>query len=1319
MPRSSVSRVSASSCLRARARLIPLAAAALAAAITLSARAQTPAALTATASYAAPYAPPVNGLLFYLSADKGTTADVAAPGTAVPTYVNDVDVIKDGARGPGLACDDYQRLAFTAPGNIYAEHGTLSFFWRSRYEVGPTAFPVFRVAFGDHSSWDMAWLRIDYNGHGFDAFVTDASLARVRVSVPLEQFPSPKTWTHLAVTWDETHGIHFYINGKLAAKNETVAVLNTALDQFGPHSRIISPHQVQSDYNFTRGGDIDEIRIYDRPLAEADIATLAQADATPPALNALAARSLNDRATHDEWYMRYGFDRRSNPPELPAGKNVAIRKVEIHEAYDIKRWWWKATDGIRETTWPGVYNRSRLPGRNDYFQLPDWDCYVDSGKAITFALPDEPVNHIEISGAAYGKMELLPKGTENEMGWAAKAESTLFERPKGEERTINTFKDSSALAGRKIRFSNVAQETPIGELVAYNVTAGTEPAGSKKLAYRLTGLASDRASEAAIKPLVTYIDGRFPADERAMMVAVPADSYKAQTMAGTRVNSDLTPAAPAGLPLVHVIIPDDWDKLSDGLDGIAIDLPALNVKPTHGGDFALNIQVKDPLWPMRQMLDFTAAVKPGEAKTLWLDLRDRILPAKKSFWLSLAGSGGDFSTASLEGAQVRLVFKPREAARPEHELDRLTQAKDTYAMLVEEHPNSPKLNMWVRFKGDLEDLLRVNPEHELGREYAAAAGVQAGNGRNKFTQPTPPEGVPLWAFRQVYLLGQVQKFIDFYIDHRQSEFGDFGGGISDDVDLLNTWPGVALMGAEPEKIMDSDRRLIEAAFKNGMFTNGLPTIQADELHSYEEGINCLAQNLISEHGDPQLLERAMVTAKGIEWLSGVNSAGHRHIRSSYYNGKKAAEDGPWGWEKPYSFLVCQVPQLLVDFNGSPQAKKIQLELTDGLLAHAKTGENGRVTLPTAIHFADDREGDYGRGYFPWHMFWASYKWTGDKKYLAPIVDGGSAMSVNANVFDLLGLRKDWAARNAPAEGGRRPSPDGPGRRAAGFRGSNNEHFAWQADGDKKHLEQLYGSQIESVVTNEYVETEGSLWIDRVGVPTAELQRARLGGVALLRNALYPGHVISWKFAAPATGESVAVLVPDATPTGFKVIAYNLKTSPVQATMTGWNIDPGIWEITQGTSAKNEDNADGAGTTREVKFGRSTGLDLTLAPRTTTILTLKLKTPGQPYWSRPDVGFTAQDVSVSGGGDALLVKLHSLGSVPAPASKLVLRDASGKVLVEAATPAIAAPVDLEPKTTSIMLRLPRGTAPKGLTLEFDPDNQIEEITRMNNRVTLQQ
>jgi len=1253
---------------------------------------------------AAAAAPVENGLLFYLSADHGTTADFSAAGTPAPTFDYQVKGIPDGARGPALQCGDLQRLAWSAPGNIYAQRGTLAFFWRSRYPVGPTPFPLFRVGYGDHSSWDMVWLRIDYNGHGYDAFVTDASLARTRVSISVAPFPAPDQWTHLALAWDETRGIRFYVNGKLAAKVDTAAVYNAALDQFGPFSRIISPYNVQSDYNFVRGGDLDELRVYDRMLDDDDVAALARGAAVT-GLPALPARDLAAARWRDEWWWRYGWNRPGDPPPYYAGPAISVRKVEIHDAYDLKRWWWKACDGIRETTWPGVFNRSRLPGRNDYFQLPDWDCYVESGKAITFVMPDEPWNHLEISGAAWGKMELLPAGTEAENAYLAPAERLLFERPEGQEKTVHDL--ATPITGRMIRFTNVEQEEPIGELAAYDVTAGAEPAGSRKLAYWLAP-APDAAATAGLAPLQTFIRGRFEPDERTTLFARSGPAPAA------------VPAVPAAasLPLVHILIPDTWDQFTDGLDGIAVDLPALRVQPTHGDRFPLNIQVKDPLWPMRNMCDFTFSVKPGEAKTVWLDLRDRLLPPGRGLWLAIAGAGADFDAGALAGAQVRLVFKPRAAALAEHVLDRFTQARDSYAMLVEEHPHNEKFNLWNRFKGDLEDLLRVDPDNRLARQYAA---VDLGWPRPPYQQPVPPAGVPLWAFRQVQLLTRVKHFVNWYIDHRQVAYGDFGGGISDDVDLLNTWPGVALMGCDPDKLKRSLHRLLEAAITNGMFTNGLATIQADELHGYEEGIDCLSANLILDYGNPTQLERAMVTERGIERITGINAAGHRHFRTSYYNGNKMATEDPWGYAKAYSYLVLQPGQLLVDFDGNPEARQVLLQMADGLLAHRESDGHGHYTLPTAIHFADDQDARATRGYFPWHVFWGAWRWTGDRKYLAPILDEGVSglMAVNANALDWLGERATLGQRMVDGEKGRaldtRPNDGRGSARSNAYRYTADAHFLWQLTGDKGYLERLYADQIEQCDLLEYINTEGSLWIDRVGVPYAELQRARLGGVALLRNELYPGHTVSWRFAAPADDGSVAILIPNATPTGFKVIAYNLESVPVHATMTGWNVDPGVWEVTQGIDTNNDDTADQALESRTAPFERSSSLEFTLAPRATTVLTFTLKAPGVPYWQRPDLGISRRDVTI--GMDALLVTVHSLGSVPTPEARIVFRTADGRIVASSVIPPLPAPVDLFPRTTVATLQLPRGTPTAGGSVIIDPDDQLLEITRVNNAVGL--
>src|SRR4051794_33782012 len=252
------------------------------------------AALAALAA-AAPARAEAPKLLFHVSADRGFVADKAG-GEAVPNFQDKVRIVPDGAIGGAIHWDDDGVVTWNAPGNIYAQRGTLAFFWRSRTPVGEAPFNIFRVGFADHTSWDMAFLRVDWNGHGFDAFVTDANLARSRVSFTIPQSPKPDEWHHLAFSWDETVGVRLYVDGREAARKDIKADYDAGLDQLGLAGRVVSPHQVQSRYHFMRGSDVDEIRVYDQMLAPQVVAALAakqepEAASPPPAL-AVAAAAL-------------------------------------------------------------------------------------------------------------------------------------------------------------------------------------------------------------------------------------------------------------------------------------------------------------------------------------------------------------------------------------------------------------------------------------------------------------------------------------------------------------------------------------------------------------------------------------------------------------------------------------------------------------------------------------------------------------------------------------------------------------------------------------------------------------------------------------------------------------------------------------------------------------------------------------------------------------------------------------------------------------------------------------------------------------------
>ncbi|RZM07514.1 MAG: LamG domain-containing protein, partial [Sphingomonas sp.] len=538
---------------------------------------------------------------------------------------------------------------------------------------------------------------------------------------------------------------------------------------------------------------------------------------------------------------------------------------------------------------------------------------------------------------------------------------------------------------------------------------------------------------------------------------------------------------------------------------------------------------------------------------LWLDLRDRILPAD-SLALTIAAAAPDFTAASLDGAKIRLVFKPRAEALPEHVADRFAQVKDNWAFLVEEHTASRRAALYRRVYADITDLLRVDPDNVRARAYWADIDYRPEN-LPPIVQPVPPAGVPLWAFRQLADLTLARRFALWWVDERQVPFGDFGGGISDDTDLTQQWPGLALMGVEPDRLDASLRALSDAVYANGMITSGLGTITTDELHAYEEGLNSDAQRLYLDWGEPKAVERLMATTKALTGIILPNAAGHRHFASNWYGGRRMYREGAWEWQKPYSFTVLHGPILLGLYNGSAAARSLVTGVVDGWMAHGTQGADGTWRYPNEINWRTDatRTGDGGGVTTPLQSAWSAWRFTGDAKYLRPLegriaTAGPAALAeINENAFASL--------------------PDGTALRAriASGDGDFARYARWAASGDTAPLAALHADAIADKTQHLDMYTDGHWWTDRVDMPTDILQRERLGGIALKRNQTWPGHTVSWRFAEPGAAEKVALLLPDARPDRFRVIAWNTTATVQHATMTGWNVTAGRWTMRAATS----------------------------------------------------------------------------------------------------------------------------------------------------------
>ena len=87
------------------------------------------------------------------------------------------------------------------------------------------------------------------------------------------------------------------------------------------------------------------------------------------------------------------------------------------------------------------------------------------------------------------------------------------------------------------------------------------------------------------------------------------------------------------------------------------------------------------------------------------------------------------------------------------------------------------------------------------------------------------------------------------------------------------------------------------------------------------------------------------------------------------------------------------------------------------------------------------------------------------------------------------------------------------------------------------------------------------------------------------------------------------------------------------------------------------------------------------------------------------------------GGTVMVTVHSIGSVAAPASTVALVDQTGTAIATASVPVLDAPLVYEPKTATVTLTAPSGMKLSGCSVVIDPEGKLTEITRRNNTVVL--
>ncbi len=1072
-----------------------------------------------------------DAVLFRASLTRGPEAETARGGKA--------PFAQEGLRfdGDGARFSFGSSLTYDARGNLEARGGSIRFRYRPDGPLGSVRFPILLATHEQRSIHDYAFLRLEWDGAHFAASIRDRAYRDHRVTADSFR-PAPDRWIAFAISWSERHGLELSTDGQPAVRAPGPMELEARLDQVGYLTRSVSPQFVAGT---AHGGWISGIEHRAAPLDGIK-----------------------------EWLHRFGWQDRAGIPRV---SSLDVRKLAMTDARAIRKFWWKAVDGKRDTVWPA-------PGHEGG--------YKDESKGYELSPAREPFDWIRLTGGFAGtiktgdgaRIEVTPHGDVDYVRIASPAAVDSLEI----DRTSGMLAELACLRIERL------PPMPAGQR-----SIGASPGGSP----------------------------------RWREFAVPA----AGGVAGVRLRLDATP------------------------------------------DAYYRFSVRDPVDESRYLIEMDVR---AAGPRLEIGLRFPPVRAAGTLVVEAASSG-----AVPARVEVQIAAEAFETFRAGYVERRMLEIRDLFQHLSEARP-------WIRVSPQwpeasmrrecrvVDQLLRLleeirdpaNRDANAYLEWMRASGPPP-----VWAEPPPPAGIPRWAWQQMEAGKLLQQAGSWWIANRQIANGEFGGGLADDTDLVQNWPGLAFLDGRVGYWSRSARAVLDACYREGMIAGGGNARRADPLHAYEEGINALAASFLLDYGNPVLFEWLMESARRMSELQGINAKGHRHFRSYAFGAGGAVEEGPYGREDVYSNGLMQPALLIAWYNGDPAANRWIWEKADALLDHWKDDRYPR--LARSIFFADDRVASRGvPDLATYNLLWGAFDLTRDGRYLwlqRETIRGGDwlrAAAANGDFAALVGV-------DGLAEAAARPSRD--------------PSFA-QLQAIAGRVEDAQAIVWSDLSRNLGMYTEAEQFTDRVSLPSTALQRIRLGGVAYDRNRIYPGHAIGWE----NTGGQLAVRVRETGRDQLRATVFAAGSGQRRVTMRVWRLEPGRYGV----------SVDGR--MSELELRRATAIPLDLECGREMEVRIRLLERANEPALLPDLALAVEELRDRSG---LEVPVHNIGGAAAGPFRVRVFEPDGRLAAEQLLDGLAAPSDLRPRVA--LARFPGMRMAPGMRVEVHLDGGGPEVFDGNN------
>ncbi|MBN2562468.1 MAG: hypothetical protein JXQ75_16200, partial [Phycisphaerae bacterium] len=147
-------------------------------------------------------------------------------------------------------------------------------------------------------------------------------------------------------------------------------------------------------------------------------------------------------------------------------------------------------------------------------------------------------------------------------------------------------------------------------------------------------------------------------------------------------------------------------------------------------------------------------------------------------------------------------------------------------------------------------------------------------------------GAPAWAVYQREGLERLTDILEWWIDHRMQEDGQYGGGWGDDCEMWRWWTPI-LIGFEDPRINQAQAKFSQAILAQAHMKLGYTTRMSDVEHTAEDSADAITPMMHIDPDNPDWSRRALRLAELMETLwTGRNKRGFLQFKSTYFTAER-------------------------------------------------------------------------------------------------------------------------------------------------------------------------------------------------------------------------------------------------------------------------------------------------------------------------------------------------------------------------------------------------------------------------------------------------